>query len=320
MAYLILGVVCLMGIVLLKAYTHIPQAELRRRARTGDSLAGLLFKAASYGPSLEIILWTIIGISATAFFFVVDRSLPGWMAIMSSLTLLWLGFAWIPNTPVSNTSLKLAKLMAAPLSWILQRVYPLSNWFANRTGRFRLSFHTGLYEKEDLVDFLQAQAGQSDSRISQEELTLARNSLTFGDKIIRSVMTPIGHTKVVLADDSIGPVLMSELHESGHTIFPVRIKKRSDEIVGVLSVHDIEEARAGGLVKDFMRKKINYISDEVSLDVALKEFVKTRHHLFVVKNNLEEVVGVVTVDDILGQIVGQSIDSLSDADQIDQTK
>lgn len=315
--YILLGIGCLLGITLLKAYTHIPRVELRRRARNGDEVAALLFKAASYGSSLEIILWTVIGLTATAFFFVVDRQMPGWMAVMSSLTLLWLGFAWIPNTPVSTLSLKVAKLAAGPLAWVLQRIYPLSNWFAIRTGRFRLSFHTGLYEKEDLIEFLEAQAGQPDSRISLEELRLAKNSLLFGDKIVRDVMTPITKTKLVLADDNVGPVLMSELHESGHSIFPVRAKKHSHDIVGVLSLHDLEEAKAGGPVRDYMRKKINYINDELTLDVALNEFIKTRHHLFVVMNNIDEVVGVVAIDDILGQIIGESISSLSEADNTD---
>lgn len=314
--YICLGVFCIGCITLLKAYTHIPEVELRRRARAGDDVAALLFKAASYGSSLDIILWFLIGLSATVFFFVVDRSLPGWAAVMSSLTLLWLGFAWVPNTPVSTLSLRVAKQAAPALAWVLQRVYPLSNWFAIRTGRFRLSFHTGLYEKEDLIDFLEAQANQPDSRISPEELRLAKNSLMFGDKIIRDVMTPIGKAKVVLADDAVGPVLMSELYDSGHSLFPVRAKKRSHEIVGVLSIHDLDDAKTGGSVKDYMRR-VHYISDELTLDVGLHEFIKTRHHLFAVTNSVEDVVGVVAVDDILGQIIGEPIAALSEADLAD---
>lgn len=308
--YLLLGAITLLGIILLKAYTHLPQVELRRRARGGDHLAELLYKAASYGSSLEIVLWTIIGLSATSFFLVVDKNLPGWMAVMASLLLLWLGFAWIPSTPVSRLSMNIARMLANPLAWFLQQAYPLTNWFAIRTGRFRLSFHTGLYEKDDLLDFLSAQAGQPDSRISAEELKLAHNSLLFGDKIVREAMTPIKQTKVTYADDALGPVLLTELHELHHGIFPVRESRHNKEIVGVLNMYELQNASKGGKIRDYMHNNVGFMDDETTLDIAIREFFKTRSHLFVVKNSLDENVGVITIDDILEQIIGQPLDDL----------
>lgn len=301
--YIILAVITLSAVTLQKTYNHIPRRELRRRAQAGDELAKLLFHAASYGSSLEIVLWFIIGLGATSFFVLVSWSLPGWAAMLGSLALLWLGFAWLPYTRVSDSALRLARYATPPLAWLLQKIYPLISWFAETTEKWRVSFHTGLYEKEDLLDLINIQAEQHDSRVSEEELKLMRNALTFGDKIIRDVMVPIKSATTVSTNDAIGPILMTELHKKGHSSFPVHPEGKKQEIIGTLYLRDLIDFKGDGRVKDVMRSKVYYIHDEEPLDQALQLFLKNKHHLFVVTNNFEDIVGVVAIEDILEQLI-----------------
>src|SRR3990167_8528946 len=119
-------------------------------------------------------------------------------------------------------------------------------------------------------------------------------------------MTPRRAARIVSVKDSIGPVLMGELHDSGFSRFPV-YQDKEDHIVGTLYIHDLVAVKTGGEVRNFMDKKVYYVHDQQTLNHVLQAFLKTKHHLFIVVNNFEDFVGVITIEDVLEQILGQPI-------------
>lgn len=308
----------LLFVSLQKTYTHLPRPELKRRARTGDNFANLLYRAAGYGLSLDVLLWLVIGVSAAGFFVLVARTLPAWIALVVSMAVLWFGFAWLPKTRVTKFGNILARIVTPQLSWLLDKLHPI----LNRIGVFArrhhsIAIHTGLYQKEDLLDLLNRQKTQVDSRITDDELSIAKNALTYGDKLVRSVLTPRRVVKMVSATDAIGPVLMDELHANGHSRFPV-YQDKPDNIIGTLYLRDLMAAKAGGRVRDLMVKNVYYVQEEGTLDHVLQAFLKTKHHLFIVVNNFEELVGIVTIEDVLEQILGKPI--LDEFDKYDDMR
>jgi len=307
LAYILLGIMTIVSAMLMKTYRNLSQLELKRRARRGDEVANMLYRAAAYGSSLQILLWIIAGLSTAGFFVVLSQHLPSWLAFIAGLGLLWLAFAWIPYTTTNKINIWIAQRTAPPLAWLLRHLYPILSRIARSTRRWRVDFHTGLYEKEDLLDLLDQQQSQPDNRLSKTELSIAKNALTFGDKIIRDIMTPKNMAKMVSSDDQIGPLLMDELHDSGHSRFPVYEGKNQNRIIGTLYLRDVLGTPAGGSVKELMDKKVYYMHDEELLDESLQAFLKTRHHLFVVVNSFEDVVGIIALEDVLEQIVGKPI-------------
>ena len=123
-------------------------------------------------------------------------------------------------------------------------------------------------------------------------------------------MTPRRLVKMVVASDPIGPVLMDELHDSGFSRFPVvkeASKTANPEIVGMLYMHDLVGHLEKGRVRDVMKKKVYFINETQSLKEALAAFIRTEHQLLVVVNNFEEIVGIITIEDVLEQILGEKI-------------
>jgi len=168
------------------------------------------------------------------------------------------------------------------------------------------------YEQNDLLEFLSKQNQQIDNRIRQSDLAIAQGALVFGDKLVRDIMTPRRKLKIVAADENIGPLLMDELHKSGHSRFPVSKDKTSAKdstpaIVGTLYLKDIVGYEGSGKVKDLTRKDVYYINEDSNLRQALSAFLKTHHHLLLVVNNFEEIVGVLSIEDVFEQIIGQPI-------------
>lgn len=304
---LLLGLLTLVGISLQKTYKNLPRKELKRRAAKDDELAKLLYRAVAYGISLEILLWGIIGLGAAGFFVLSARSLPTWLALFGSVALVWLGFAYMPNSRVTNAGNTIARYATPPIAWVLARLYPLLSRLGNfLQTRGRIQIHTGIFQKDDLLSLIDKQSEQADNRIDKAELAIAKHALTFGDKLIRDVMIPMRVVKTVKATDTVGPILMAELHKSGFSRFPVTGEKKT-EIVGTLFLRDLVAAKAGGAVSGLMNKKVYYVNEEKPLQHVLDAFLKTKHHLFVVVNEFEEIAGIITIEDILEQVLGRQI-------------
>ncbi|MCA9346895.1 CBS domain-containing protein, partial [Candidatus Saccharibacteria bacterium] len=142
---------------------------------------------------------------------------------------------------------------------------------------------------------------------------MIRAMLGFGDKKIRDVMTPRRMVQTVTKDDEIGPVLMDELHKSGHSRFPVISEPKHYNFVGTLYLRDLIGELHSKKVKDLMSPQVFYVHEEESLDHALRAFLKTKHHLFIVVNNFEEFVGVLSIEDVIEAIIGKEI-----VDEFDQ--
>lgn len=304
---LLLAGLTLVAVTLQKTYQSMTAREVKRRAAKGDEIASVLYRAVNYGINLQILLWLIIGLSAGGFFVALSKALPTFLAFIGSVALLWVSFAWLPNTRVTTVGIWLAKSITPAVDWVLAHLQPLFR----AAGRFfkdkgRITVHTGLYQKEDLLELLDAQNGQLDNRITSAELNFARHALLFEDKVVRDIMTPRRVVKFVAAADSVGPVLMDELHKSGFSRFPVQ-GDEPNKIVGTLYLRNLTDKKASGKVKDLMSKRVYYVNENQPLGHVLNAFIKTKHHLFIVVNEFEEISGVISIEDIIEQLIGKQI-------------
>ncbi len=304
---LLLAALVLVTINVQRAYSAVSIRELKRRARDKDEIAELLHRAAAYGYSLRAILWLLIGLASAGFFVYVAKQAPTWFAFFASTLLVWGSFIRASNRNVSRISLWLAARLAPVFSWLLHYLHPVIDWVARLVNRYHpITIHTGLYDKQDLLELLNSQNVQTDNRIEQYELELAFHALTFGDKQVGDYLTPRRIVKVVSVDDSIGPIMMSELHDSGFSRFPV-YEGRKDNIVGTLFLRDLIKTQSTGKVKDIMRPEVAYVHEDQNLHDALTAILKTRHHILIVVNSFEEFVGVISIEDILEQVIGRTI-------------
>lgn len=304
---IILGLLTLLSVSLQRTYSLVPLKELKRRARHGDEIAAALYKAVSYGHSLRAVLWFLIGLFGAGFFVTVSLQAPLWFALAASGILIWLGFVWLPAAHVSNISERLASATAPILAKILQYLHPMIDWFVRFAHRHRpINFHTGLYDRDDLIELIDFQMEQPDNRIAKTELEIARSALVFGDITIGECMVPRRVVRQVSADEQLGPVLMDELHKSGHSRFPVYETKK-DNIVGTLFLRDLVRSKTGGNVSKLMKKAVYYLHEDQSLHDALQALIKTHHHLFIVVNSFEEYVGIISSEDILEAVLGKPI-------------
>lgn len=309
----ILAVVFLICVLLDRTLRSLPPKELKRRARAGkDKRAATIYKLVSFGRSTELFV-TLLGAFSAAGLILIAADGAWWAGLAAILLVLRL--VWIRRLPPAYKGWRwyLAALIAPPATAVTSLLQPLLGRYVSWRKRFSSPPPTGLYEKEDLEEFLKNQARQTDNRIPAEELKIAHGALSLSDKTVGQAMLPRRKIKWVAVSDSVGPMVMDELHQSGQLRFPVVkevTKAANPEIVGVLYLKDLLDGLDNkGRIRELMHPGVSYINESQSLLTALDGFLTSGQFLMVVVNNFEEVVGVLTIEDMLKQIFGDAINT-----------
>jgi CBS domain-containing protein len=224
----------------------------------------------------------------------------------------------MPAHKASKIGVKVAVWATPTVAWLLRKLHPILDRIVDMVRKRRpLTIHTGLYDKEDLTQLIESQKHQPDSRISTETLELLAHVLTFGDKVVSDSMVPARAVRSVSADETIAPVIIEELHESGFSRFPV-YKGEVGNFVGTMYLRDLVTLKHTGAIGDVMIPDVYYVHEDHPLEQVLDAFLKTQHHMFIVVNSFEEFVGIITIEDILEEILGCKI--VDEFDQYDDIR
>lgn len=312
-------VLALYGVVLRKTYFSLPLAELKRRAQKHDSDAAQLYRAAAYGDSLSSLLWLGIGLCSALSLILLARVLPVWLGVVIIGPLLWTVFWLLPAGRTSSVGIWLTRIVTPLITWLLNYLHPtLSRGSDFVQHRYASPKHTGLYERDDLLELIHSQQRQLDSRLSTEELEIVKRTLSFSDYKVADILLPRSKVKTVLADDVVGPVLIDELHKNAQDYVLVRESKKGP-FVGTLTFTRLG-LTSKGQVRDSMDEVVYYLHEKDTLSEALHAFFVTNHPLFVVVNNFEEYVGIVSIENILhillGHIPGDNFDQYTDSSAV----
>jgi magnesium and cobalt transporter len=158
---------------------------------------------------------------------------------------------------------------------------------------------------EQLVELLRSTQGNN--LFDADALAMIEGVLQVDDMQVRDIMIP--RSQVVMLDRDASPdVLLRTVVESGHSRFPV-IGESRNEVVGILLAKDLllyayERTDNHLNIRDILRPAI-FIPESKRLNVLLKEFRSSRNHMAMVVDEYGGVAGMVTIEDVLEQIVGE---------------
>jgi CBS domain containing-hemolysin-like protein len=300
---ILLLLLALVGVVIRKTYYYLPQMELKRRAEKNDKLSKKLYRAVAYGNSLSVLLWFYIGLTSAAGLVLLARQLPVWLSLFIVAVLLWLAFSLIPSTRITRIGVNLTKMATPFVASLLSILQPLLSRGAETVEtRYIAGAHTKIFERSDFMELIDRQKFQEDNRLSDEELEIARRALSFSDYKVRDILTPRKVVKTVLASDTIGPILIDELHKVGQDYVLVR-EKAKGQVTGTLAFSRLS-INSKGTVGDVMDHTVYYLHENDSLTEALHAFFMTNHAMFIVVDSFEDFVGIITVENIIRHLMG----------------
>lgn len=231
------------------------------------------------------------------------------LAISTSLQMV-LGELIPKNLAISRPE-AMAFAVAAPLRVANASMKPLIlflNAAANRTVRL-----LGIQPQDELtaahsLEELQVliRSSREGGAIDEEEATLLARSISFGDKIAADALIPRVDVVSVSRESSLADLTQLAV-DTGHSRFPVA-GEGIDDIVGIAhvkDVHSIEKARRADVpIEEIMRPPL-VIPESRDLASLLVEMRRTRLHLAIVVDEFGGTAGIVTLEDLLEEIVGE---------------
>jgi CBS domain containing-hemolysin-like protein len=304
---LLLGIIFLVlatiGVLVKKTYYFIPARELKKRAEARDPDALKLYRAVAYGDSLRVILWLYIALTAATSFVLLAKALSLIIGLLVVALLLYLVFSLFPSIKNGKASIVLAKMATPALAWTLNYLQPPLEKASSKVEHIYFgNQQTGIYDSSDLMELILKQQTQLDNRLTAEELEIIKRAISFRDKTVVDVLIPRKQIKTILASDTIGPILINELHKSGQSHVLVK-ESAKGQVIGSLAFKDLN-LKSQGQVRDLMNDTVYYLNAGDSLSEALHAFFTTNQAMFVVLNSSEEYVGVVNIEAIIRELMG----------------
>ncbi|CAM5368976.1 HlyC/CorC family transporter [Thauera mechernichensis] len=170
-------------------------------------------------------------------------------------------------------------------------------------------------EPEDREELLaQLHAAFDRNLIDADALSIIEGALQMSDMQVRDVMIPRAQMDCVHLDDPIDAIVNFAI-DTAHSRFPA-IGDGKDDVAGILLAKDLLRYFAGREfdLRDMLRPAV-FVPESKRLNVLLREFRVSRNHMAIVVNEYGGVAGLVTIEDVLEQIVGD-IEDEYDFDEV----
>ncbi|MBI3461840.1 MAG: HlyC/CorC family transporter [Planctomycetes bacterium] len=329
MAGLVVTCMAAMGARSLVVYSRAELAEVCRRHKTQHILREILLRDEEVSLAAETlqVLATALVVAAGSLWLYQEIGPedpnPGLLlagAILAGGLLLLVVEIWLPRT--------LAGLWAAPFlyhTWglwklVARLLFPLvwsgraiDSFMRQLVGRPREKLSEEAFEEEIIALVTE---GQREGLLEEEAREMIQGVMQLGDVNVSQIMTP----RIDMVSMPLGmewSEMLAFVIGCGHTRIPVYGKSR-DDIVGVLNIRDLfpELAKSGDTptrpLQELLRQPF-FVPETKPVNALLQEFQLIRNHMAIVLDEYGGVCGLVTIEDVLEEIVGEIVDEYDEA-------
>jgi putative hemolysin len=211
----------------------------------------------------------------------------------------------IPKSVATRNNLMLARFVIYPVFWLSVLFFPaiyFLNFIPRLTGKMS---RTPAATQEELKTFVEVV--EEEGQINEEEREWIHNVIEFDDISASEIMTSRRDMVVVEADE---PMDLQTILASGHSRFPV-IDGGSDNVIGILHLRDIFQHQLTGESAPAVRQLMVppfFVPANKKIDALLCQFKRRKQHMAVVIDEYGGVDGLITLEDVLEEIVGEISD------------
>lgn len=283
---------------------NMSTSQLRYWARKGDPVSNALYPLKARGSAVLLTIEIFRSIAISGSLVLLGLSMWGvfaWLVGAAVLFLVFIVLSELYLRPIGTRLLAMSSGTLLATAQVLKFItLPLGRVFDKFLAEQPVSL-----TRSELTHMIEA-VQPSDTDLSADERRIIKHALGFGNKTVHDVMTPRSVIASVREDNVLSPVLLDELHKSGHSRFPV-FAMADDTVVGILYTKDLLDAKTHAKVRELMHAPAHFVNENRELDHVLQAFIRTKQHLFLVVNEFAEVTGLVTIEDVVEQILGKPI-------------
>lgn len=261
----------------------------------GNNIVAILISV--LGTTVSLVLWGEKGV---------------WVAFVSITFLLVMFGEIIPKVFASQFWESFTFACIRPISIIIWLLYPIvmifsffSNIFFHLFG-IRIEYKKPFITKDELKHIVDM--AKDTGHLKKDEVTLLEKVFAFHDRMAKEVMVP--KSKIITLDINLPQDEMLKIITKGHfTRIPI-YEGNPDNIIGILHTKEfvnIAFYKDLIVIQDLLRKPY-FVLEEKKISEILRELQRQHLHLAVVKNAQDKVIGIITIEDILEEIVGEIMD------------
>lgn len=229
-----------------------------------------------------------------------------------------------PKIYARLNNILLAKAMAGPLSFLMRLFSPLSTLLVRGTNiierRLEKRTQTGSVTSRAEIDEA-IELTVSHELNARQEIDILKGIVKFGDVSVRQIMQARVDVQAIDYESNFEDIL-KPIKEWGYSRIPV-YKENFDNITGILYVKDlVGHLDQGNDFKwqDLLRTNLLFVPESKKINDMLREFQQKRMHLAFVVDEYGGTAGVVTLEDIMEEVIGEIRDEFDDAEELEFIK
>jgi metal transporter CNNM len=280
--------------------------ELKRKARHGDKIAEQVYKYRKNGNYLIVclLLGNVAVISILTL--LLDSQAGGLIAGLLTTGLITIFAEILPQAWFSRQGYALSRYFFWLLDIVFVVLYPIAKPLSMLLNRFFGEELPTVFSREEITHLVEEHAHTKGSTIDIDESRIVSGALAYSRLTAEEAMTTMADTVTVAIEDEVDAGLLIKLKNSGHSRFPV-FDSRLGRYTGILYMKDLLGETLPLPVTRLYRDKIYEISDDSPLDTVLSRFIQTKSHLFLVVADDEVGVGIITLEDVIEEILKREI-------------
>lgn len=256
-----------------------------------------------------------------------EATMPSWMYILISVvlvTFLLVLFGEVaPKVYAKSNNIKLATIMAGPLTFLGKMLYPISNQLVKSTSILENKLSNQDEDTrvsiEEIDQAIELTVG--DTKNASQEAELLKSIVKFGNVPVKQIMCARVDIVALDVENTFAEVLKL-VRDSGYSRIPV-YEENFDKVIGFLYAKDLLEHLEKGNSfgwQEIVRTPPFFIPENKKIDDLLKEFQEKRIHVAIVVDEYGGTAGLVTLEDVLEEIIGEIKDEFDDHIEVEYKK
>lgn len=314
---LLLEVVVLVGFAatcsgLNVAFMSLSIADLKRKAKLENTYAQRLLPLRRNAHlTLAAVLLTNVA-AATATPLVLDTAINGIVAGVLSTLLLVMFAEIMPQALFTRNAL----MYCGKLSWLLRSMifltYPMAKPLQLLLDKLFGSERQELHTRHELGLLITEHLGDDSSELDEDEVEIIRGALKLSEKRVQEIMTPVRNVFWMTPDAIIDDNAIEEIKNHRWSRIPV-FNLQLTTCFGLILMKDLidVEAEDKRAVDDLDLYPAQVVGSMTALDTLFRKFISGGTHLIPVEKD-DRIVGIVTIEDLLEEIVGHEIEDETD--------
>lgn len=288
--------------------------ELQRKAKLGNQHAKnvLPFRKKTHLTLAAILLTNVAAVSATSL--VLESVLFGVVAGIITTFLIVIFGEILPQAYFSHNALKYMSHLRWVLHGMIFITYPFSKPLQVLLDKLFKTQTSPLHSRQELGVIISEHIDHKDSELDEDEVEIIRGALQLSEKRVADILMPIEDVYWLTPDTRLSSQKIAEIKENGRSRIPI-FNRRLTRCYGVLLVKelvDIDFDERDIRVDDLTLHPVQLVGSKTALDTMLRKFISTSTQLIPIVRD-ERVIGIVTIEDLVEEIVGQEIE-----DEIDR--